>query len=556
MVKCGAQRSSQRFGRRPRWVDCGIAVAVIGLWGLIGLAGMAYGQSDGGGTSPNQLCNNPPTPTPISPDDDETGVSVQLTLEINVNPLALEFSFCDWDETQWQIATDADFDDLVYQTNDGADPSTLQVPDGRLNGLTTYYWRARIRHESSVFLGGDRVSSWSAVRSFQTSLLVRLVCNWPVISHTAPEDDATGVGLSPTLRVSKGRFTLAPVCSHDATQWQIARDEAFADVIHDSGDDADHLTSLPVPSGTLLFNGTYYWRVRFKSDDGDVSSWSEATSFRTAELRLVCNWPTLRVAAPADGADDLSLTPTLRISKGRFTLAPACSHDLTQWQVATDADFTNVVYDSGDDPDHLTSVMVPAGRLAYAQSYYVRARLKSDAGDASDWSTEVRFTTLAESPPPGGEPPEPPAAGGLSDYDNNGNCRLDDGEFLQLIDDWINAAVANDVFFDGIDAWIAQSNVCLGGSMTESGALLQLDNGEAAIDFIATQRTAASMAVTVYDLDGRAVFTERTATGRLSWGLTTSDGRPVANGVYLYSILIQGSDGTVRRHLDRLMVLR
>lgn len=48
----------------------------------------------------------------------------------------------------------------------------------------------------------------------------------------------------------------------------------------------------------------------------------------------------------------------------------------------------------------------------------------------------------------------------LVTYDRDGNCRLSDGEFLALLNDWIGINVDDSIFFAGMDAWIQQTDIC------------------------------------------------------------------------------------------------
>ncbi len=67
-----------------------------------------------------------------------------------------------------------------------------------------------------------------------------------------------------------------------------------------------------------------------------------------------------------------------------------------------------------------------------------------------------------------------------------------------------------------------------------------------------------SIQVEVYDLAGRSIFDSGFLPGReLGWDLLTADGKPVANGVYLYVITARGYDGQlVRSKVQKLVILR
>ena len=67
----------------------------------------------------------------------------------------------------------------------------------------------------------------------------------------------------------------------------------------------------------------------------------------------------------------------------------------------------------------------------------------------------------------------------------------------------------------------------------------------------------AGLGLTVYDLNGRTVFHRETSGTTLSWNYLSSEGQPVANGVYLYTVTIKGQDGQVyTTGVKRIVVLR
>ena len=55
-------------------------------------------------------------------------------------------------------------------------------------------------------------------------------------------------------------------------------------LVYDSADDSDNLESLIVPAGTLDWNTTYYWRVRYKTDEDVWSDWSTEISFNSRSI--------------------------------------------------------------------------------------------------------------------------------------------------------------------------------------------------------------------------------------------------------------------------------
>lgn len=92
--------------------------------------------------------------------------------------------------------------------------------------------------------------------------------------------------------------------------------------------------------------------------------------------------------------------------------------------------------------------------------------------------------------------------------------------------------------------------VCLGISLALSvgGLTLSVDD----------QTSIVSVRLEVFDLSGRNVFSSGPVPGATyKWYLQRDDGRPVANGVYLYIFFIQTADGKeLRSSVGKLAVRR
>lgn len=78
------------------------------------------------------------------------------------------------------------------------------------------------------------------------------------------------------------------------------------------------------------------------------------------------------------------------------------------------------------------------------------------------------------------------------------------------------------------------------------------------VRFSVQGRGIFEMHVQVFNLAGKAIFTSTWQRGsELEWQALTDDGRPVANGVYLYVISVRGADGSLARsRLQKLVILR
>lgn len=98
-------------------------------------------------------------------------------------------------------------------------------------------------------------------------------------SNASPEDAATGVSVTPTLRSSA--FSDPDGDTPAASWWQITTTAGdYSSPVFDSGRDTANLVSIVAPA--LNCSTVYYWRVRHQDNRGVWSYWSVETSFTTS----------------------------------------------------------------------------------------------------------------------------------------------------------------------------------------------------------------------------------------------------------------------------------
>lgn len=169
--------------------------------------------------------------------------------------------------------------------------------------------------------------------------------------------------------------------TQDYVQWQLATDSAFTAVV-DSYSGASNLTQWTPTTSPLT---SYYVRVR-KGSDSHLSPWSSTINFTTADTYI----QTPTVTAPTDGSTGIATSPVITTSA--FTVVGGSdTHVSTDYQIATDTAFTNIVYEalaSGDLVSHVVSAT-----LNQTTTYYVRVR-HNGATYTSDFSAYNTFTTL------------------------------------------------------------------------------------------------------------------------------------------------------------------
>lgn len=199
-----------------------------------------------------------------------------------------------------------------------------------------------------------------------------------------PIDNASVLTTSYTF-TTNAFVPLGDSSTHAMSDWQIATDVGFTNVTFQSLNDAVNKTAW-TPTG--LVDGTsYFARVRFKGSNGNWSNYSITKLFSIAVPTPV----TPSIVYPAANAIDILMA--FSVTTSSFTaLADGSSHASTDWQMATDSGFTNIVKTSLIDTVNKVSWSVTG--LTNNTNYYVRARHRSSSGKASVYSAVQHFTTV------------------------------------------------------------------------------------------------------------------------------------------------------------------
>ena len=206
-------------------------------------------------------------------------------------------------------------------------------------------------------------------------------------SIVSPAMGATGIPASVNLAGSP--FTTNPDSyeSHVSTDWQIATDSGFTTIIASVStviDKTNWIASLP---GSALGNVTLYARVRYKSATL-TSDWSNTISFITTDLIIAK--PV--IFSPTQFASSIPSGLTVQVSG--FTVTPYTYnyHVSTDWQIATDSDFTNLVLSSTSNTTSLYSWSVLLPQSTENTTLYIRVRFKGNTL-TSAWSETRTVTT-------------------------------------------------------------------------------------------------------------------------------------------------------------------
>lgn len=275
--------------------------------------------------------------------------------------------------SDWQIATDSGFSNIVFSTSNDTVNKTSWTVTGLVDGVGYF---VRTRHKAS----NTNSSEWSNSVDFLISVPVPVK---PSVTNPTPAQ--TGVSVSPSFASSA--FTgLVDASSHASSDWQLATDAGFTNVVRNATTDAVNRTTWSVTG--LANEVSYFIRVRHRSSNGKVSPWSDTVSFTTVAIPVAIK-PT--ITSPANGQSGVSLTPSFA-TNAFGALADGSTHASSDWQLATDLGFSSVIRSANSDTVNRTSWSVTG--LSNGVTYFARARHRSSNGTVSPWSDTISFSTV------------------------------------------------------------------------------------------------------------------------------------------------------------------
>ena len=171
------------------------------------------------------------------------------------------------------------------------------------------------------------------------------------------------------------------------------------------------------------------------------------------------------------------------------------------------------------------------------------------------------------SPPRNSLPPDPPTiappAGNGSDlasYDADGSCTFEDNEFFNVVDAWISEILQDSTFFMAVDYWIGQTSLCASTASVNGLSLEEVNlsiNRFSKVTFSIAGKLIASSELQIFDLNGNQIHQQTSHGKKLTWNLKTSTGAVVANGVYLFRVIVENAEGaTISSSVKKIVLLR
>lgn len=295
--------------------------------------------------------------------------------------------------TQLQVSAEVDFATLLFDTTENGTYAT-SIKCVPLQPHTAYYVRAR---HKGLSLGW---SAWSLTSSFTT---LEAFVHAPTFS--GPEEGSITTTLTPCLEMSAFANT-GPPDSPQGRQIQVSLSALFDLMLVDTGQNGAYLQNYICPS--LPLNTRVFCRVQDRGQLWGQSAWSDILSFTTVNAEVQTPTVQLSDAEEAQTGVTKSLEPVFACSEFSHS-GPADTPANTQCQIARDADFLQIVYDSGESGRYATAIRCASSGasgngleypnpLATNSQYYIRIRHKGSLWGWSDWSagdlTERGFRTV------------------------------------------------------------------------------------------------------------------------------------------------------------------
>ena len=158
-----------------------------------------------------------------------------------------------------------------------------------------------------------------------------------------------------------------------------------------------NLRTSELTVATPLGDGDWYWRVQATDAAGNTGNWSATGQFSVDTSGYCASDPDQPVLLePADGASNVTLTPTLTASA--FSDTNNCTtHWKSRWQISEDPLFQDLTANINAVGKALTGWQVPPAALIPGTIYYWRVRYWGESGNKSPWSPTYSLTTRAAS---------------------------------------------------------------------------------------------------------------------------------------------------------------
>jgi photosystem II stability/assembly factor-like uncharacterized protein len=275
--------------------------------------------------------------------------------------------------SQWQIAIDPEFIPTTLISDSGRDEENLTsyfIAPGLLTYGLNYFFRVRYKDSTSLW------SAWSA----PTRFFVNHPPETPSLNEMLLPADSVYYTTSPSIPFS--RFADQDGDSHRYTEIRLTAGEHCEALVWED-QIAGAVISSTVPSGLLVYGGTYCVEVRYKDSSMLWSGWSPPTP--------------IKISSGPKKPANLFPIPEGEGEPGSFLEASAleddfASHMASEWQICRGVDFLCMVHET-ETQESLARLAIP-DVLLQDRIYSWRVRYQNVHGRWSAWSEPTSFVFM------------------------------------------------------------------------------------------------------------------------------------------------------------------
>ena len=265
----------------------------------------------------------------------------------------------------------------------GVKDETLTYKISNYNSWRTY---TVTTSNGTISQSGDTITLTPLIDSTQIVTMTVNERNFPVLMH--------GKEISPPILTIDNKGWIVDLegsafqvqysaDTHVASQWQIATDPNFFQIVKDSGESANKL-AITFQGFELASN--YFARLRYKGSILGWSLWSGVKTFTSpasASVRKpsVISHPSDRVLSTIDPQTFISSELIVDSS----TLAWSATLLSVEWQLWRDSSMTSLIAARTTPSTVLTMTNAELG-LGFGDTFYVRCRQEGSGLALSDWS--------------------------------------------------------------------------------------------------------------------------------------------------------------------------
>lgn len=262
-----------------------------------------------------------------------------------------------------EISTTPDFSNIVY-IESGIPENTrrFKLSDGILIPQITYFWRIIAVNRVGETIASNAPYSFTPRRPSEFSL-------------TSPINNTIIDNLRPRLMWMDSYGESGYVVT-------VATDSSFTQIILQDSIRAND-TDYRILPGLLNTSTTYYWRVVARNAVGETMASNAPASFTTLGYLPTA----FSLISPENNSTNVSLTPV-------FSWTESTGEDTYTLEIATDSNFSLIIFSNNSIPMNTTNYQLPSGILNLGKTYYWRVIAVNTLGQTVASGAPFFFTTM------------------------------------------------------------------------------------------------------------------------------------------------------------------